>query len=100
LAGHRLENLAKLVRSIPEGCVASYGAVGRALDNPASGLLVGRWMAQVDGEVPWWRVIKADGSLATAKRDPRLADEQTALLQGEGVPFVEGRVPSSFFIQP
>ena len=44
-------------------------------------------MAQITNDVPWWRVIKADGSLATAKRDPRLEDEQTSLLNGEGVPF-------------
>ena len=45
LRDSQLAPLWGVVRSIPSGSVASYGAVGRALPNPATGYMVGRWMA-------------------------------------------------------
>jgi alkylated DNA nucleotide flippase Atl1 len=38
-------------------------------------------LRNVDGDVPWWRVVRADGSLA-------MGEEQRARLQAEGVPFL------------
>ena len=38
-----------------------------------------------DPSVPWWRVVRADGSLAKG-------DRQRAMLDAEGVPFVRERV--------
>ena len=34
-------------------------------------------------DIPWWRVVRADGSLAAG-------DEQRARLEAEGVPFQPG----------
>jgi len=88
----RLENLWSLVREIPFGRCASYGDIGRALDHPISGLLVGRWMrSSIDG-VPWWRVVLKSGAIATDKLDPELGMRQRRLLEAEGVPFVADRV--------
>ena len=42
----QLDQLWAVVRSIPAGRVASYGAVGRALEDPASGFMVGGWGAR------------------------------------------------------
>ena len=39
-------------------------------------------------DLPWWRVVRADGSLAKG-------DRQRALLRAEGVPFRGGRVDMS-----
>lgn len=82
----------EVIRSIPAGRVASYGAVGRALRYPASGRLVGRWMHDCPEEVPWWRVVAKDGRLPIWKVDPNLETVQVLRLREEGVEVVEGRV--------
>jgi methylated-DNA-protein-cysteine methyltransferase-like protein len=83
-----LEEVWRVVKTIPRGRVASYGEVGRRLRHPASGFLVGRWMAQAPAGVPWWRVIAKTGEIVTSKRSPHLAAEQERRLRAEGVPFV------------
>ncbi|MEJ5169667.1 MAG: MGMT family protein [Fimbriimonadales bacterium] len=76
-----------VVATIPYGKVATYGDVGRELDPPVSGLLVGKWMARAPEGVPWWRVVARDGTLVVAKRSPALGLEQRLRLEKEGVPF-------------
>jgi methylated-DNA-protein-cysteine methyltransferase-like protein len=88
-----LDQLWEVVRAIPSGSVMSYGDVGRALSNPASGFMVGRWMASAPEGVPWWRVVAKSGSLPIGKRGPGLASEQEERLRAEGVRFdAQGRV--------
>lgn len=82
-----METLWDLVASIPKGKCVSYGALGRALPNPASGYFVGRWMAGCPAHLPWHRVVAKDGRLPVHKRDPRMADEQMRRLKDEGVAF-------------
>lgn len=83
-----LDELWGLVASIPKGKVASYGAIGAALKNPASGFMVGRWMAQCPEGTPWWRVVSKSGAFPIAKLDPYLGLDQRKLLEGEGVSFI------------
>lgn len=94
----RLDALWGVVRSIPKGRVASYGVVGRSLDRPVSGLLVGKWMTSAPEGVPWWRVVGADGSLVIARRGPEFALQQKGLLESEGVRFDGERVSREFFV--
>jgi methylated-DNA-protein-cysteine methyltransferase-like protein len=69
------------VRSIPEGFVRTYGDVSSGAPRYAGTVLF-----HVDEpDLPWWRVVRADGSLAKG-------DRQRALLRAEGVPFRAGRV--------
>jgi alkylated DNA nucleotide flippase Atl1 len=69
------------VRGIPEGFVRTYGDV-----SPGAPRFAGTVLFHADDpDLPWWRVVRADGSLAKDER-------QRALLQGEGVPFRRGRV--------
>ena len=82
----------RLITSIPKGKVVSYGDLGRALKNPTSGYMVGRWMAQCPDGLPWWRVVGKNGEMRTASRDPMLAAAQRKLLRQEGVRFVEDAV--------
>jgi methylated-DNA-protein-cysteine methyltransferase-like protein len=68
------------VRSIPEGFVRTYGDV-----LPGAPRAVGRVLSVTDEPgLPWWRVVRADGTLAQGER-------QRALLDAEGVPFLPGR---------
>ena len=69
------------VRAIPEGFVASYGDV-----SPGAPRFAGTVLHAVDEpDLPWWRVVRADGSLAKDARQRRL-------LIAEGVPFRGQRV--------
>lgn len=72
------------VRSIPEGSVATYGDVSPGAPRFAGSVLFG---AEELG-LPWWRVVRADGSLAKH-------DDQRARLLAEGVPFRGARVDMS-----
>lgn len=81
-----------LVSQIPVGKVATYGELGRALPNPVSGLIVGRWMASSPDGIPWWRVVAKSGELVLAKRGPVFAADQEQRLRREGIGFVDGRV--------
>lgn len=71
--------LARL-RSVPEGFVTTYGDL-----SPGSPRFAGAVLAASDADVPWQRVVRADGSLAKGAR-------QRALLRAEGVPFRGARV--------
>jgi methylated-DNA-protein-cysteine methyltransferase-like protein len=87
-----LEELWRIVESIPRGRVASYGSVGRAMRNPASGYMVGRWMANCPSDVPWWRVVSKQGLMPVWKRNPDAELEQISRLLAEGVEVVDGRI--------
>jgi alkylated DNA nucleotide flippase Atl1 len=68
------------VRAIPEGFVMTYADVW-----PAAPRLAGRVLATLDDpRLPWWRVVRSDGSLAVGA-------QQRALLMAEDVPFRPGR---------
>ncbi len=70
------------VRSIPPGRVASYGDVGAAVGVTAR--TVGWAMSVAPEDVPWQRVVGADGYLRIAKRSPHLKEKQRTLLEAEG----------------
>lgn len=80
------EQLFDLVRSIPRGRVTSYGRLARTLVPRVPAVLVGKWMANSPDDVPWWRVVGANGDIPLAKRDPAMADVQLKKLRQEGVP--------------
>lgn len=75
-----LEVLAR-VREIPEGFVRTYGDVSPGAPRYA-GLAL---FESGEPDLPWWRVVRADGSLAKGSRQRRL-------LEAEGVPFRGPRV--------
>ena len=64
------------IRAIPPGFVRAYGDVSPGAPRRAGAVLQGT----DDPGLPWWRVVRADGSLAKGAR-------QRARLQDEGVPF-------------
>ncbi len=80
--------LYNLVRSVPAGSVTTYGRLGRALPSRVPAIMIGKWMAQAPPDVPWWRVIGANGDLPLSKRDPALAEAQAKRLKEEGIPIV------------
>jgi methylated-DNA-protein-cysteine methyltransferase related protein len=77
------------VDRIPSGRVMSYSDVAE-LVGAGSGRAVGTVMARYGSEVPWHRVVRADGSCATHK-----SDQQLETLRAEDVPIARGRVDMS-----
>jgi methylated-DNA-protein-cysteine methyltransferase-like protein len=75
-----VEAVLSLVEQIPPGRVTTYGTLAEAVGSrgPRS---VGRVMSTHGGSVPWWRVVRADGSLP-----PSHDDEARAHYLNEGTP--------------
>jgi methylated-DNA-protein-cysteine methyltransferase-like protein len=82
-----VERVRAVVVAIPPGETASYGEVA-ARAGLRSPRLVGRILAMDGHDIPWHRVLRADGSCA-----PHIAVEQSARLRAEGVLLVDGRLP-------
>ena len=55
------ERVLAVVEEIPRGRVTSYGAVAAVVGGGPR--QVGAVLARHGGPVPWWRVVRADGSL-------------------------------------
>jgi methylated-DNA-protein-cysteine methyltransferase-like protein len=69
------------IRRVPAGFVTTYGDLC-----PEAPRFAGYVLSQTDdSDVPWQRIVRADGSLAKGERQRRL-------LRAEGVPFRGPRV--------
>jgi len=71
-----------VAESIPSGRVMAYGEVAAAVGSRAA-RAVGRIMAHSGGELPWWRVVYADGHLLPgyeAQAQDRYREEGTPML--------------------
>jgi alkylated DNA nucleotide flippase Atl1 len=80
------ERILACVESIPPGRVMSYSDVAEYVGTRAV-RMVGQVLARDGGTVPWFRVLRADGSCAE-----HLREEQLARLRAEGVPIRGQRV--------
>ncbi|MBN1139582.1 MAG: MGMT family protein [Anaerolineae bacterium] len=83
-----------IVQRIPPGRVATYGQIARLVGIPRGARTVGWALHSLpdDVEVPWQRVINAQGRVSTGWEGDESSD-QRALLEVEGVVFDEqGRV--------
>jgi alkylated DNA nucleotide flippase Atl1 len=75
-----VEAVLSLVEQVPWGRVTSYGAVAAVVGSGPR--LVGNVMARHGAGVPWWRVVRADGSLPPSHEEnarPHYLDEATPL---------------------
>ncbi|MEA2284163.1 MAG: hypothetical protein QOJ21_206 [Solirubrobacteraceae bacterium] len=75
------ERVLERVRAVPPGFVRTYGDVSPGAPRFAGTVL----HATSEPGLPWYRIVRADGSLAKG-------DRQRALLEAEGVPFRNERV--------
>ena len=73
------ERVREIIKSIPAGRVASYGDIA-ALASAPTPRLVGRILSEDGHDLPWHRVLRANGTPA-----PGLARRQLELLRAEGV---------------
>lgn len=92
------EQVWALVRQIPHGRVATYGQIAQTLPVPegiepneyktSASRWVGLAMAACPEDVPWQRVINAQGKIS----DRPDAGRQKQLLEDEGLVFLKGRL--------
>jgi alkylated DNA nucleotide flippase Atl1 len=81
LSSPRAREVLRRARAVPEGFVTTYGELCPGAPRFAGAVL----HACGDRDVPWQRIVRADGSLAKGERQRRL-------LVDEGVPFAGARV--------
>ena len=80
------------IRAVPAGRVVSYGEIARRAGLPRRARLVARVLAHNDDpDLPWHRVLRADGRIAF-EPGTRGYREQSARLRREGVAVEKGRV--------
>jgi len=87
------ERFYAVVRRIPSGQVSTYGDVARLAGKPGGAREVGWALSSLPegSDVPWWRVINAQGVIPYR---PHCAELQAELLRGEGILVdVSGRLP-------
>lgn len=86
------EAVLSTVERIPRGRVTTYGAIAEAIGPVFGGggpRQVGSVMARHGAPVPWWRVVRADGSLP-----PSHQEEAVVRYRQEGTPLrLSGRSP-------
>lgn len=63
-----VESVLSVVERIPPGQVTTYGAIAEAVGRGGP-RQVGQVMASYGAPVPWWRVVRADGTLPASHDD-------------------------------
>jgi methylated-DNA-protein-cysteine methyltransferase related protein len=72
------KKVARIIKKIPRGTTMSYGEVALRAGKPRGARAVVAALRSIE-DVPWWRVARADGTLA-----PQVASVQAQLLRQEG----------------
>lgn len=86
---HAIEVLER-VAEIPEGVVRTYGDI-----SPGAPRFAGAVLFDCDDpDLPWWRVVRADGSLAKGVRQRRHLIAEGVPFKGERVDLAAARMPS------
>lgn len=77
------------IRRIPRGKVATYGQIAEVAGLPGQPRLVGYALfnQEVDGNVPWHRVVNAQGAISYSPCRQQADHLQRVLLEAEGVEF-------------
>ena len=90
-ASGREQRILARVRAIPPGFVRTYGDL-----SPGAPRLAGAVLAHTDApDLPWHRVVRADGTLAKGERQRRLLEEEGIPFRGERVDMRAARLPDS-----
>jgi methylated-DNA-protein-cysteine methyltransferase-like protein len=82
----------RLVRRIPRGRVLTYGEIAARLGWPRAARMVGHAMRVCPPDVPWHRVVNAQGAISVRAPLSGMVTQRIRLEQ-EGVTLRAGRVP-------
>lgn len=78
------------IAALREGEVVTYGEIAERAGNAKAPRAVGRVLSSSDRDLPWWRVLRSDGTLLKSH-----LKTQTELLSEEGVVVRRGKVISA-----
>lgn len=93
------KKVVKLIKSIPEGKVATYGQIAKLAGKPQGSRGVG-WILHSSSyahELPWQRVIKSSGVLSFPEMSSGYI-KQKRLLELEGVVVNKGKVNLKLYL--
>ncbi|RKZ69990.1 MAG: cysteine methyltransferase [Gammaproteobacteria bacterium] len=79
------------VSRIASGRVMAYGEVARASGYPRHARMVSKAMSRSAEPLPWYRVVRADRTLAF-EAGSESYNKQRSLLEKEGVQIISGKV--------
>lgn len=80
------QRVAGIVAALEPGELVTYGEVAAEAGRPGAARAVGRILADSQG-LPWWRVVRADGSLPMGERQAVRLEEEGVGLIGDGERF-------------
>jgi len=89
----RTNRIVARVRAIPAGFVRTYGDI-----EPKAPRLVGRILATTHEDLPWHRVVHADGSIPMGRRQRQLLLREGVPMRGNRVDLRQARLPSGLTI--
>lgn len=84
--GSFTERAEKVIRDLRAGEIVTYGEVAADAGRPGAARAVGHLLATRSEDLPWWRVVAANGRLA-----PGHEAEHARRLEAEGACLVGGR---------
>ena len=82
------DRIVELVRAIPEGFVRTYGDI-----SPRAPRSVGRALSETEEEVPWHRVVRADGTMPVGAEQRRRLLAEGISIDGDRVDLDDARLP-------
>jgi methylated-DNA-protein-cysteine methyltransferase-like protein len=83
-----LETIYARVRRVPPGFVTTYGDL-----SPGAPRHAGRALSQMPADLPWWRVVRRDGSWPKGEdQRARLLAEEVPI-RGQRVVMTQARIP-------
>ena len=86
------EDVRTTVLCIPAGQVTTYGDIGATVGAPAR--QVGRIMSLLSDDIPWWRVVRADGTPPSCHGGiaPQLLRAENTPMRGQRIDMPLARV--------
>lgn len=90
-AGNTRQRLLAVVRRVPAGCVATYGQIAALAGLPRQARLVGYALHNCPADVPWHRIVNAQGRMSLPT-DSTAGLAQHRRLAEEGIAMIGGRI--------
>lgn len=84
----RLETIFERVRRVPPGYVTTYGDL-----SPGAPRHAGRALSQMPPDIPWWRVVRSDGTWPKGDEQRARLLEEDVPIRGRRVVMDEARIP-------
>lgn len=88
---NRVAAIETAVLALREGEAVSYGEIARRAGLPRRARLVGKVLRETERNLPWHRVVRADGRIAFPQGS-REFHIQVQRLEAEGIKVLNGRI--------